>query len=162
MKKIKKIILCILSLFLVLCLYQWYIQSKDTYRFKSVTYTQKTLPKEFNGFTIGYLSDLNLSTKEDLNHLKEAVKDCRDGESKSIIMHSTRVGLSDKQSDDFKNLQLRTIIGPLLSSYAYKEKEKVFRNYIVSDNISKEEAEKISIDILGYCPKSLIESVYQA
>ena len=75
MKKIKKIILCILSLFLVLCLYQWYIQSKDTYRFKSVTYTQKTLPKEFNGFTIGYLSDLNLSTKEDLNHLKEAVKD---------------------------------------------------------------------------------------
>ena len=66
MKKIKKIILCILSLFLVLCLYQWYIQSKDTYRFKSVTYTQKTLPKEFNGFTIGYLSDLNLSTKEDV------------------------------------------------------------------------------------------------
>ena len=65
MKKIKKIILCILSLFLVLCLYQWYIQSKDTYRFKSVTYTQKTLPKEFNGFTIGYLSDLNLSTKEE-------------------------------------------------------------------------------------------------
>ena len=28
--------------------------------------------------------------------------------------------------------------------------------------VSKEEAEKISIDILGYCPKSLIESVYQA
>lgn len=55
--------------------------------------------------------------------LKEAVKDCRDGESKSIIMHSTRVGLSDKQSDDFKNLQLRTIVGPLLSSYAYKEKK---------------------------------------
>ena len=26
----------------------------------------------------------------------------------------------------------------------------------------KEEAEKISIDILGYCPKSLIKSVYQA
>ena len=94
--------------------------------------------------------------------LKEAVKDCRDGESKSIIMHSTRVGLSDKQSDDFKDLQLRTIIGPLLSSYAYKEKENVFRNYIVNGNISKEEAEKISIDILGYCPKSLIESVYQA
>ena len=90
--------------------------------------------------------------------LKEAVKDCRDGESKSIIMHSTRVGLSD----NFKNLQLRTIVGPLLSSYAYKEKENVFRNYIVNDNISKEEAEKISIDILGYCPKSLIESVYQA
>ena len=54
------------------------------------------------------------------------------------------------------------MVGPLLSSYAYKEKENVFRNYIVNDNISKEEAEKISIDILGYCPKSLIESVYQA
>ena len=38
-------------------------------------YTQKTLPKEFNGFTIGYLSDLNLSTKEDLNRLKKAVKE---------------------------------------------------------------------------------------
>lgn len=106
--------------------------------------------------------NVDYDTLEKESVLKEAVKDCRDGESKSIIMHSTRVGLSDKQSDDFKNLQLRTIIGPLLSSYAYKEKEKVFRNYIVSDNISKEEAEKISIDILGYCPKSLIESVYQA
>ena len=94
--------------------------------------------------------------------LKEAVEDCRDRENRSTILHSTRVGLSDKQSDDFKNLQLRTIVGPLLSSYAYKEKENVFRNYIVNDNISKEEAEKISIDILGYCPKSLIESVYQA
>lgn len=93
--------------------------------------------------------------------LKEAVEDCRDRENRSTILHSTRVGLSDKQSDDFKNLQLRTIVGPLLSSYAYKEKENVFRNYIVNDNISKEEAEKISIDILGYCPKSLIESVYQ-
>ena len=77
-------------------------------------------------------------------------------------MHYTSDGLNDNQSDDCKNVQVRTIIGPLLSSYAYKEKEKVFRNYIVSDNISKEEAEKISIDILGYCPKSLIESVYQA
>ena len=89
--------------------------------------------------------NVDYDTLEKESVLKEAVKDCRDGESKSIIMHSTRVGLSDKQSDDFKNLQLRTIIGPLLSSYAYKEKEKVFRNYIVSDNISKEEAEKISI-----------------
>ena len=117
-----------------------------------------------NRLLVKILQDKNVDydTLEKESVLKEAVKDCRDGESKSIIMHSTRVGLSDKQSDDFKNLQLRTIIGPLLSSYAYKEKEKVFRNYIVSDNISKEEAEKISIDILGYCPKSLIESVYQA
>lgn len=75
MKYIKKIILCFLSISLVLCVYQWYIQSKNTYRFKTTTYSQETLPKEFNGFTIGYLSDLNLSTKEDLNRLKEAVKE---------------------------------------------------------------------------------------
>ena len=76
--------------------------------------------------------------------LKEAAEDCRDREDKSIILHSTRVGL-----------------GVLLSSYPYKEKENVFRNYIVNENMSKEEAEKISIDILGYCPKSLIKSIYE-
>ena len=94
--------------------------------------------------------------------LKEAVEDCRDRENKSIILHSTRVGLGRNQSDDFRDSQLRTIAGPLLSSYAYKEKENVFKHYIINENISKEEAEKISIDILGYCPKSLIKSVYQA
>ena len=82
--------------------------------------------------------------------------------NKSIILHSTRVGLGRNQSDDFRDSQLRTIAGPLLSSYAYKEKENVFKHYIINENISKEEAEKISIDILGYCPKSLIKSVYQA
>jgi len=58
-------------------------------------------------------------------------------------------------------LQLRTIVGLLLSSYAYKEKENVFRNYIVNENLSKAEAEKRAIDILGYCPKSLIKSIYE-
>lgn len=94
--------------------------------------------------------------------LKEAVEDCRDRENKSIILHSTRVGLGRKQGDDFKDLQLRTIVGLLLSSYAYKEKEKVFRNYVVNENLSKEEAAKISIDILGYCSKSLIKNIYEA
>ena len=94
--------------------------------------------------------------------LKEAVEDCRDREHKSIILHSTRVGLSKKQSDDFKDLQLRTIVGVLLSSYPYKEKEKVFRNYIINESIPKEEAEKISVDILGYYPKALIKGIYKA
>ena len=111
MKKIKKIILCILSLFLVLCLYQWYIQSKDTYRFKSVTYTQKTLPKEFNGFTIGYLSDLNLSTKEDLNHLKEAVKDLNKKDVDLILfggdIYSNDSFETDQVSQILKNIHFR-------------------------------------------------------
>lgn len=105
--------------------------------------------------------NLDYNTLEEEFVLKEAVEDCRNRENKSIILHSTRVGLGGKQSDDFKDLQLRTIVGVLLSSYPYKEKENVFRNYIVNENISKEEAEKISIDILGYCPKSLIKSIYE-
>ena len=106
--------------------------------------------------------NLDYNTLEEEFVLKEAVEDCRDRENKSIILHSTRVGLGRNQSDDFRDSQLRTIAGPLLSSYAYKEKENVFEHYIINENISKEEAEKISIDILGYCPKSLIKSVYQA
>lgn len=105
--------------------------------------------------------NLDYNTLEEEFVLKEAVEDCRDRENKSIILHSTRVGLGRNQSDDFRDSQLRTIAGPLLSSYAYKEKENVFKHYIINENISKEEAEKISIDILGYCPKSLIKSVYQ-
>ena len=112
MKKIKKIILCILSLFLVLCLYQWYIQSKDTYRFKSVTYTQKTLPKEFNGFTIGYLSDLNLSTKEDLNHLKEAVKDLNKKDVDLILF-----GGDIYSNDSFETDQVSQILKNIHSRY---------------------------------------------
>ena len=106
--------------------------------------------------------NLDYNTLEEEFVLKEAVEDCRDRENKSIILHSTRVGLGRNQSDDFRDSQLRTIAGPLLSSYAYKEKENVFKHYIINENISKEEAEKISIDILGYCPKSLIKSVYHA
>lgn len=106
--------------------------------------------------------NLDYNTLEEEFVLKEAVEDCRDRENKSIILHSTRVGLGRNQSDDFRDSQLRTIVGTLLSSYAYKEKENVFKHYIINENISKEEAEKISIDILGYCPKSLIKSVYQA
>ena len=106
--------------------------------------------------------NLDYNTLEEEFVLKEAVEDCRERENKSIILHSTRVGLGRNQSDDFRDSQLRTIVGTLLSSYAYKEKENVFKHYIINENISKEEAEKISIDILGYCPKSLIKSVYQA
>ena len=105
---------------------------------------------------------VDYSTLEGEFVLKEAVEDCRDGENKLIILHSTRVGLGRKQGDDFKDLQLRTIVGLLLSSYAYKEKENVFKHYIINENISKEEAEKISIDILGYCSKSLIKNIYEA
>ena len=112
MKKIKKLILCILSLFLVLCLYQWYIQSKDTYRFKSVTYTQKTLPKEFNGFTIGYLSDLNLSTKEDLNHLKEAAKDLNKKDVDLILF-----GGDIYSNDSFETDQVSQILKNIHSRY---------------------------------------------
>lgn len=112
MKKIKKIILCILSLFLVLCLYQWYIQSKDTYRFKSVTYTQKTLPKEFNGFTIGYLFDLNLSTKEDLNHLKEAAKDLNKKDVDLILF-----GGDIYSNDSFETDQVSQILKNIHSRY---------------------------------------------
>lgn len=74
--------------------------------------------------------------------LKEAVEDCRDGENKLIILHSTRVGLGRKQGDDFKDLQLRTIVGLLLSSYAYKEKEKVFRNYVVNKTYQKKKLQR--------------------
>lgn len=105
---------------------------------------------------------VDYNTLEEESVLKEAVEDCRNSENKSIILHSTRVGLGRKQSNDFKDLQLRTIAGLLISSYPYKEKENVFRNYIVNENLSKEEAENISINILGYCPKSLIKSIYEA
>lgn len=111
MKYIKKIILCLLSISLVLCVYQWYIQSKNTYRFKTTTYSQETLPKEFNGFTIGYLSDLNLSTKEDLNRLKEAVKEFNQKDVDLILfggdIYSDSIFDIEKVSQILKNIQSR-------------------------------------------------------
>ena len=121
MKKIKKIILCILSLFLVLCLYQWYIQSKDTYRFKSVTYTQKTLPKEFNGFTIGYLSDLNLSTKEDLNRLKKAVKEFNQKELYTELRNYTD-SKGNKPNITKSYLELEEMLAEDFRNYAKNQK----------------------------------------
>lgn len=91
--------------------------------------------------------------------LKEAIEDRRDQENKSIILHSTRVGLGNKQNDEYKNMNLRTIVGLLTSSYEYKEKENVFRSYMIDKNLSEEDAKKKSIEILGYCPKSIIESI---
>ncbi|MFR6124229.1 MAG: hypothetical protein ACLUIB_15835, partial [Faecalibacillus intestinalis] len=58
-----------------LCIFQWYEQSQDRCSITKTTFTENALPKQFNGFTIGYLSDLNLSEKNDLTRLNIIIQD---------------------------------------------------------------------------------------
>lgn len=62
-KKFKKLFLIVLWVLVALCIFQWYEQSQDRCSITKTTFTENSLPKQFNGFTIGYLSDLNLSEK---------------------------------------------------------------------------------------------------
>lgn len=110
-----------------------------------------------------FIKDKNGETFEKLEEkvvLKMAVEECRDN---SIILHSTRVGLGKKSGNSYGNLLLRTIAGLLYSSnvrYQYREKEKTFKNYIKSNNLSREDAEAMSLKILGYCAKRLINEMF--
>lgn len=103
-------------------------------------------------------SEVSPEKLEDEVVLKNVTQDCRD--NKSVILHSNRIGLGNKEYSDYKNLHLRTISGFLHSStmpFKYKKKEEVFKNFMKENNFSIKEAEDMSIKILGYRVKSLLK-----
>lgn len=111
-KKIKKILLMFLVIIVFLGAFQWYNNMQSKCRKSSYTYEDNSLPKEFNGFKIGYLSDLNLVNKDDLTKLEKAVKDINEQEVDMILF-----GGDIYNSNSFEIDKVSSILRKLKSSY---------------------------------------------
>ena len=111
-KKFKKLFLIVLCVLVALCIFQWYEQSQDRCSITKTTFTENSLPKQFNGFTIGYLSDLNLSEKNDLTRLNSIIQDLN---AKNLDMILFGGDIFNESS--FENNQVSKVLKKLQSHY---------------------------------------------
>ena len=111
-KKFKKLFLIVLCALVALCIFQWYEQSQDRCSITKTTFTENSLPKQFNGFTIGYLSDLNLSEKNDLTRLNSIIQDLN---AKNLDMILFGGDIFNESS--FENNQVSKVLKKLQSHY---------------------------------------------
>lgn len=70
---IRNIIIILLAVLLGLFVFNLFFGSSTNYRFTNNTFSNEKLPKEFNDFTIAFMSDLNISEKSDLSRTKKIV-----------------------------------------------------------------------------------------
>lgn len=111
-KKFKKLFLIVLCVLVALCIFQWYEQSQDRCSITKTTFTENSLPKQFNGFTIGYLSDLNLSEKNDLTRLNSIIQDLNAKKLDMILF-----GGDIFNESSFENNQVSKVLKKLQSHY---------------------------------------------
>ena len=111
-KKFKKLFLIVLCVLVALCIFQWYEQSQDRCSITKTTFTENSLPKQFNGFTIGYLSDLNLSEKNNLTRLNSIIQDLN---AKNLDMILFGGDIFNESS--FENNQVSKVLKKLQSHY---------------------------------------------
>ena len=111
-KKFKKLFLIVLCVLVALCIFQWYEQSQDRCSITKTTFTENSLPKQFNGVTIGYLSDLNLSEKNNLTRLNSIIQDLN---AKNLDMILFGGDIFNESS--FENNQVSKVLKKLQSHY---------------------------------------------
>lgn len=87
-------------------------KAKIAVQFTKTTFTENSLPKQFNGFTIGYLSDLNLSEKNDLTRLNSIIQDLN---AKNLDMILFGGDIFNESS--FENNQVSKVLKKLQSHY---------------------------------------------
>ena len=116
MKKKLKIIKILLSLIILVSVgfgvYYTLNVARDDYRVKDDSYSSKVLPKEFDGFKVGYLSDLNLSDGNDLKRLKKIVKSLNNKKVDLVIF-----GGDIFNSTAFENEQIIQILKSIETNY---------------------------------------------
>lgn len=112
-RKLIKIILAVVLIFTIGfgCYYTFAI-AKNDYRFKKDSFSSTILPKEFNGFTIGFLSDLNLKDADDLSRLKDITEELNQKDLDMIIF-----GGDIFDSTPFENEQISQILKNINSHY---------------------------------------------
>lgn len=82
------------------------------FRLSMTTVNDSSLPKEFNNFKIAYFSDLNLSTADDLDRLKNIVTKINSANVQMVIF-----GGDIFDASSFSKSKIATILKQLNSSY---------------------------------------------
>ena len=142
-KKFKKLFLIVLCVLVALCIFQWYEQSQDRCSITKTTFTENSLPKQFNGFTIGYLSDLNLSEKNDLTRLNSIIQDLN---AKNLDMILFGGDIFNESS--FENNQVSKVLKKLQSHYG---KFAVLHNEVRNIYYKEDIIQLIGLENTGDC-----------
>lgn len=85
LRMIRRIILIVVIIcFIVLMSYTYFISPSD-YSFQNYDYVHKNIPSHLNGFKIAFISDINLSDKDDLDRFQKATEELNEQPFDMII-----------------------------------------------------------------------------
>lgn len=76
------------SLLIIGCLALWYhstLFAPYHFQMDDVTYTDSKIPEAFNGFKIGFISDFDLKTSQDLNYLEKCINQLNQEKCNMVI-----------------------------------------------------------------------------
>lgn len=115
MLKLKKraifLIVLVLSLIISVSYGVYYTinNSPTAYRVDNSSYSSSKLPKEFDGFKIGYLSDINLTDSKSITRFKEVVNDLNKQEIDLVIfggdIYDSSIFDNAKVTEIFKSIK---------------------------------------------------------
>lgn len=82
---IRNTIIILLGLLLILFVFDHIFGLSSNYSFSQETFSSDQLPKKFDGFTIAFISDLNLADQSDLTRLKKIVDELNEKDIDMIL-----------------------------------------------------------------------------
>lgn len=111
-KKLKRIILALLFIFIIGGFAYTYLRSPHAYRFHNVTMTSQKITEDLNGLRIAFVSDINLSNKDDIDRLKEIVSDLNNQKFDMLIF-----GGNLFEADIFSSSEISKILKDIYVEY---------------------------------------------
>ena len=109
---IRNTIIILLGLLLILFVCDHLFGFSSNYSFSQDTFSSNTIPKEFDGFTIAFISDLNIADKSDLTRIDKIVNELNKKDIDMIVF-----GGDIFDSTPFENEQTIEVLKSIHSKY---------------------------------------------
>lgn len=109
---IRNTIIILLGLLLILFVGDHLFGFSSNYSFSQDTFSSNTIPKEFDGFTIAFISDLNIADKSDLTRIDKIVNELNEKDIDMIVF-----GGDIFDSTPFENEQTIEVLKSIHSKY---------------------------------------------
>lgn len=109
---LRNIIIVLLVVLLGLFVFNEVFGLTTNYRFTNNTFSNENLPKEFNDFTIAFISDLNIAEKDDLTRTEKIVKELNKKDVDMVLF-----GGDIYDSNIFESEQVIDILKSIHSKY---------------------------------------------
>lgn len=107
--KLIKLLICLILILLAgFAYYHSYYLAPNQYQVTEIDYSNKLLPKEFNNFKVGFISDLNIKDESDIERLKDIVASINSQKVDMIIfggdIFDSQIFDNDKISEVLKEI----------------------------------------------------------